>query len=48
MVTQLQFAAVAAYLIWGLVSSLAGVLADGDDYSEAAQTRENFEMPTAR
>jgi hypothetical protein len=34
MVTQLQFIAVAAYLMWALVSSLAGVLADRSDSSE--------------
>ena len=34
MVTNLQFAAVAAYLIWCLVSSLSGVLGSEEDDSE--------------
>ena len=31
MVTELQFVAVAAFLIWGLVSSVCGVLANAPD-----------------
>jgi hypothetical protein len=31
MVTELQFIAVAAFLIWGLVSSLCGVLTNAPD-----------------
>ena len=34
MVTNLQFAAVAAYLLWCLFSSLSGVLAADDDDAE--------------
>ena len=34
MVSNLQFAAVAAYLLWCLFASLSGVLSADEDYSD--------------
>ena len=49
MVTELQFAAVAAYLLWCLFSSLSGVLAhDQDDAEpETCESDENDKIATA-
>jgi hypothetical protein len=48
MVTELQFAAVAAYLLWCLVSSLAGVLGADQDDETISETSENNKITTAR
>jgi hypothetical protein len=48
MVTELQFAAVAAYLLWCLVSSLSGVLGPDQDAETPTGTCENNEITTAR
>ena len=49
MVTELQFAAVAAYLLWCLFSSLSGVL--GRDHNDAepaiCESNKNDEIATA-
>ncbi|MFL6084754.1 MAG: hypothetical protein ACJ74F_16465 [Mycobacterium sp.] len=39
MVTELQFVAVAAFLIWGLASSLCGLLKPDVDDTELVQNR---------
>ncbi len=46
MVTELQFAAVAAYLLWCLFSSLTGVLRP-DDADQETLTENNDEFTTA-
>ncbi len=47
MVTNLQFAAVAAYLIWCLVSSLSGVLGSDRDGAETSEIDENDKIATS-
>ena len=44
MVTNLQFAAVAAYLLWCLVSSLSGVLRP--DNADTERRTENYDQFT--
>ena len=48
MVTNLQFAAVAAHLLRCLVSSLSGVLSTDRDAETLTDTCENNEITTAR
>ena len=43
MVTELQFIAVAAFLIWGLVASLCGVLAAAPDAAQLVRHRRGGE-----
>ena len=49
MVTELQFAAVAAYLLWCLFASLSGVLGRDDNEAEPAicESNKNDEIATA-
>ncbi len=49
MVTELQFAAVAAYLLWCLFASLSGVLGRDDNEAEPAicESNQNDEIATA-
>jgi hypothetical protein len=39
MVTDLQYVAIVAFLIWGLASSLVGVLANGPDAARLISRR---------
>jgi hypothetical protein len=51
MVTELQFAAVAAYLLWCLVSCLSGMLGsdgvDADEPTEIGECDKNDKIATA-
>jgi hypothetical protein len=49
MVTELQFAAVAAYLLWCLFSSLSGVLAPDEEEAEPenCESDKNDKIATA-
>lgn len=48
MVTELQFAAVAAYLMWCLVSALTGVFADRQGDREIDESDKNMDFTTGR